>query len=359
MRVIRKIVFVLMPILLNSCVDPFSVPKMTSSPQLVVDATITTEPGPHTVTLSYTSALSNDYTNRVFVTGAYLTIKDETADSTILLTEGVTGKYNTPVNWKAKVGRHYTLHIKLSDGREYKSDTQEVRPPGEIEGLNPVFLPNSINQNDPSLPQNSFGIYIDSKGVAGANNFFRWRWTGTYKVVTDPGSKTRIDPNCNCEVPDPPPCSVGLCTCCECWVNDFSSLAMVSDNRFSLDNAFYNVLLGKITVEPFRFFQKYHIAVEQLSLSESAYEFWKRVQAQQQGATDIFQPNAIKIQGNVEAVTHPGEKVFGVVAFCSVARSSMFILRDQVPVPILHPPVIKEDCRIAFRYSTNVKPDFW
>jgi hypothetical protein len=359
MKNVLKIAVVILVALIGSCVDPFTVPNLSHTPQLVVDATITDEAGPHTVTLTYTSKLSSDYSNRIFVSGAHLTIRDETRDSTIVLTEPSFGKYLTPTGWHLVVGRQYTLHIRLEDGREYRSDTQTVFPAGEIDSLALVFLPNSINQSDPSLPQNSLGIYIDSKGMVGEPNFFRWRWTGTYQVETDPASKTRIDPDCMCEVPDPPPCAFGICSCCICWVNDFSNRAMVSNNQFSTDNAFYNVFLGKISIEPYRFYGKYHLEVEQLGLPESAYQFWKLVQAQQQGASDIFQPNAIKIQGNMEAITNPGEKVYGAVAFCSITKVSRFIYRHEVPVEILPPNVIKEDCRIVFRNSTNVRPDFW
>lgn len=359
MRIVKKIVIVVIVALTGSCVDPFNVPKITSTPQLVVDATITDEPGPHTVTLSYTSTLSNDYTNLTFVTGATVRITDETTDNTIVLAEAVAGRYQTPPNWKVQVGREYSLHIQLADGREFRSDTQKVAPAGEIDSLALIFLPNSINQNDPSLPQNSYGIYVDSKGVEGEPNLFRWRWTGTYEVETDPANKTRIDPDCGCEVPDPPACAFGICSCCVCWVNDFSSRAMVSNNELSTNYTFYNVFLGKIPVEPFRFFRKYHIEVEQLSLSESAYNFWKLVQAQQQGATDIFQPNVIKIRGNLESVTNPGEKVFGMVAFASVTKTSRFIYRHEVPVTILDPPLLREDCRIVFRKASNERPDFW
>lgn len=359
MKILKKIVIGLAAALIGSCVDPFNIPKIDSAQQLVVDATITDEPGIHTVTLSYTAALSNDYTSRQFVNGAIVRIKDETTDVTTSLTETSPGRYQTPDNWGVVVGRAYSLYIQLTDGREFRSDTQQVFPAGEVDSLSLVFLPNSINQNDATLPQNSLGIYIDSKGVAGEPNLFRWRWTGTYQVETDPANKTRIDPDCMCEVPDPPACAFGICSCCTCWVNDFSSQAMVSNNQLINDNSFYNVFLGKIPVEPFRFFRNYHVEVEQLSLSESAYNFWKLVQAQQQGATNIFQPNAIKIKGNVESITDPDAEVFGVVSFCSVSKASRFINRYELPVLLLDPPLIREDCRLVFRNASNVRPDFW
>jgi hypothetical protein len=354
-----KIAVVILAALVGSCVDPFTVPNQSHTPQLVVDATFTDEAGPHKVTLTYTSALSNDYSNQTFVSGAIVRIKDETTDVTTGLVESNPGIYETPPGWRTVVGREYTLHIQLADGSEFRSDTQKVAPAGEIDSLALPFLPNSINQNDASQPQNSLGIYIDSKGVPGESNFFRWRWIGTYQVETDPANKTRIDPDCNCEVPDPPPCAFDICSCCTCWVSDFSSRATVSNNQLSSDNSFYNVLLGKIPVEPFRFFRKYHIEVQQLSLSESAYQFWKQVQAQQQGATDIFQPNAIRIRGNVTALTNPEQEVFGVVSFSSVTKATRFIERRDLPVVLLDPPLLREDCRIVFRNSTNVKPDFW
>ncbi len=340
------------------CVDVYRVPELQHESRLVVDGLITTEPGPHAVLLTQTQPISGSYINRQFVSGAQLQVL--TNDDTITLMERTPGRYETPTGWHAESGKSYTLSIDLPDGRKYRSETQEIYPAGNIDALNTLFEFNSINSLDPSLPQHSFGIFIDARAVPGTPGLLRWRWKGIYKILSDPANKMRFDSDCMCMVPDPPPCATE-CTCCECWITDFGAAALVSNNQFVSENTFRNRLIGRITVDSWRFATKYYVEVEQMSLSPAVYSFWKRVEAQQQSVSNIFQPNVIRIKGNVNRVDDPSEDVFGIVAFSDVVRRSRFIEKSEVPYILPDPPLIAEDCREIFRNkpSTNEKPPFW
>lgn len=349
--------FIIALLTLWSCVDSYRIPELQHEPRLVVDGLITTEPGPHYVILALTQPLSNEYSNRQVVSGAQLKVVTE--DDTVRLQEVIPGSYETPTGWSAETGKPYTLLIELADGRKYQSETQEIYPAGNIELLNPVFEFNSINTLDPSLPQHSIGLYLTARAAPATPGLLRWRWKGIFKIVSDPASRTRIDPNCMCEVPDPPPCAAS-CECCECWITEYSSAAMVSNNQFAGQNVF-NRLIGRVTVDPWRFEYKYYVEVEQFSLSQSVYSFWRRVEAQQQSVNNIFQPNVIRVKGNVSRIDDATEEVFGIIAFSDVVRVSRFIEKNDIPIFLAPPPLIAEDCRLIFRNkpSTIVKPPFW
>lgn len=340
------------------CVEVYRIPELQHVPRLVVDGLITTEAGPHTVTLTLTQPLSNTYENRQFVSGAQIQVV--TTDDTLYLAEITPGKYETPTGWQAETGKSYTLHIELPDGRKYRSETQEIYPAGSIDALNTVFEFNSINSLDPALPQHSFGVFIDARAMPGTPGLLRWRWKGIYKIESDPANKQSFDPDCMCMVPDPPPCAMD-CSCCECWITDYGASAMVSNNQFVSDNTFRNRLVGRVTVDSWRFANKYYVEVEQLSLSPAVYSFWKRVEAQQQSVSNIFQPNVIRIRGNINRVDDPAEEVFGIIAFSDIVRRFRFIEKTEVPFILPLPPLIAEDCRLIFRNkpSTTEKPPFW
>jgi hypothetical protein len=135
----------------------------------------------------------------------------------------------------------------------------------------------------------------------------------------------------------------------------------VSDNRFAQDFTFSNVEVAKVAVTNFHFFEKYRVEVEQLSLSEEAYDFWKLVQAQQRAMGSIFQPNSVKVKGNIKCVSDPKKGVLGVFSVSGVSRKSLFIDRSEVPVFI--PPIdsFSHNCTADLPgvRSTNYKPDFW
>lgn len=357
MNILRKIGLIIIIVTTDSCVDPFAIPKINSESALVVDALITDAEGPHTVELTYSSSLRNDYSIRQFVGGATIFIIDD-LNNTTWLEEVVTGRYETrPAGWHAVPGRQYTLHIKLPDGREYQSDTQELQPAGEIESIYFRYLENAINQDDPSKPQDALGVYIDAKGVKGAPNLLRWRWKGIYEILTYPELRVVFD-GMN-YVSAPPPCAGPPCICCNCWITEYDREVRVSNNQNMADISFQEIAIAKIPVDPLRFYSKYYIEVDQLSLAESVYSFWKLVQAQQAGASDLFQPNVIKIQGNVHAVSGTDDKAYGLVAFASVRKKSLFINWYNVPGRIPSMPIITDDCRLVARNSSNTRPPFW
>jgi hypothetical protein len=95
-----------------------------SAKNLVVDGAITTDTTQHLVTLSYTG----DYFEiapQDMATGAIVYISDGT--DSIPLSELKPGVYATGSDVAGKVGKKYTLHVTLPDGREFTaSDSLEA-----------------------------------------------------------------------------------------------------------------------------------------------------------------------------------------------------------------------------------------
>jgi len=366
MRLLRTIVMLVFAILVGNCIEPYSTPPFNEPSLLVVDGLITTEPGPHFVKLSRSTTL-NETAIENPVVGALLSIMDNSGDQ-INLIETSPGMYQTtPADWHAESGKSYTFQIELSNGRLFKSTEQGIYSAGTIDSLFATFSPDAItNVDDPSLSQDAFSLFLNASGEMRLPNLFRWRWKGTYEIFTRPELTLSVIPGC-CTVPDPLPCSgynnalesVQPCTCCTCWVTEYSRQARVSANQFANENLFQGVNLAKIPVDGLRFYSKYYVEVEQLSLDESSYSFWKLVQAQQAGATNIFQPNVIRIQGNISNVANPEDKALGVVSFASIARKSIFINRSEILGTKPSLPVLILDCSEYDETSTTTKPIFW
>jgi hypothetical protein len=199
-------------------------------------------------------------------------------------------------------------------------------------------------------------------------NFARWRSTGMYEIRTYP--ELRMEAQGDFLVPAPLPCSGFVasetgptegppCTCCECWVSEYSTEAVVSPSLRAHENAFHDVLVFGVPVDSWRFHRKYFFEVEQLSVSENVYEFWKRISIQQKGADNVFQPNAIRVRGNIRCITNPAEEVFGVFSASAIIRKSMFVKRSLIPRLITPPVTVTDDCRFIFQNTVNVRPSFW
>jgi hypothetical protein len=243
---------------------------------------------------------------------------------------------------------------------------QEMLPSGAIAKLYGQFHENLINKNDLSLPQDAIRIYVDATSD-GSSNLFRWRWSGIQQIETLPHLRTRPTPGGG-QVPDPFPCSgfvyedgelyqIEACTCCMCWLEEFGDEAAVSDNQFTNAKIFNKEVIATLPYTATRFMRRYHIKVEQLSLSPEVYDFWRMIEKQQNSASDIFQPNSISIKGNITCVTDP-EEVLGVFAVSAVTEKSFFIpfelTRRRIALDTIALP-----CVAAYPGATYVKPPFW
>jgi hypothetical protein len=356
-------------ILLDGCIDPLPVHEVSHERALVVDGMITDQPGPYTVRLFWSSIAGRDLSTPEMVTEATVSISDD-QDHNVMLTESENGIYVTaPDDLRGEVGRTYTLTIRTSDGMEFRSSEETMMAAGQVDTLYHTYERNAINEDDISLPQDAVSYSVDGRSdPSNKGRFLRWRSLEIYEIFTFPELRTRMENETR--VPDPLPCSgyifnnrlvsVDTCSCCTCWVYEYSRSAVVSPLQASGNNEFRSVKLAQVPVDEWRYFRRHYLEVEQLSISEQVYEFWKRVSAQHQGTGSLFQPNAVRVEGNIRCITDPEMEVFGVFAASAITRKSVFLDRGDIPRPLAEPPRITFDCRYAVDgNATNVKPPFW
>jgi hypothetical protein len=355
-------------ILIHACVEPLELDEYGSyKSQLVVDGAITDQPGPYTVSLYLSAPANTDLDLPSKVGGAIVTLYDDQGTHE-QLEEISPGKYQTSAaGIRGTIGRKYHLTITIND-KEYVSSSQEMLPAGTITDLFGEFEENVINHGDLTKPQDVIRIYFNAAGEDGYPNLFRWRWSAIYEVKTFPELRVRFEGNSPFPIPDPFPCSGYVydgmlrmerpCTCCNCWVDEFGNNALVSNNQFLTNDTFNKVLLTTLPYTFERFSRKYYLKMEQISVNEDIYAFWKLVQSQQEGVGNIFQPNSIKIKGNISCVTDPGESVLGIFSVSAVTEKSFFIppglTEKRMAIDTIRAP-----CKEAYSGSTDIKPPFW
>lgn len=363
--------FPILFLLSDACIDRYEIPEQISGPRLVVDGMITNLPGPYTIELFISTDLNTNINNRVGVSRATVKIVDDLGNEETL-TETSVGVYRTrPDGIRGTVGRKYHTVIFIGD-KQYRSAPQEMLPSGTIENVNWSFRENAINQNDPGEPQDVLDVTIDSRGVDGEQNLFRWRWSSIHRVKTFPELRTREVGRPPVILPDPLPCSgyvpgpygtirkVDICTCCDCWVSEHGSRATISKNNTVSNTEFNGVFIARVPVDHWRFSVRYYMLIEQFSLSEEGYAFWKLIQSQQEGEGSLFQPNAIKVRGNIYPTDESDELVLGFFGVSAVTQKEIFIDRREVPSRIeIKSDTVKGSCLGQFRGSSNQKPIFW
>jgi hypothetical protein len=372
MRIWRIFLFIVI-VLTDGCIDPISVETHQRIAPLVVDGMITNAPGPYVVKIFYASGLGTTLRKPQPLQKATVTIVDDLGNSEVLIERGP-GIYETSPNGiQGEIGRSYKLMFESKNGKKYESPFQKLNAPGSIDRLYTEFQKNVVieqetgDSNPDQEYDDAFGLYVDAKGVSDESTLMRWRVTGVYEMKTFPERNREATPGGY--IPDPLPCSgyirVGLsiyqrseCTCCQCWLYEYSSASYLSDNENVQDISFNHVDLGKIPITRMRFYKRYYVQVEQLSLSEEAYNFWRLVKTQQNSSGNIFQPNAVKIRGNIKCVSDPEDEVLGIFSVSGVTTSSIFIEPTEIPYTLEPIDTLTVDCR-DFAFSTPLKPLFW
>lgn len=381
----ESIIIVMVSILLNSCVDriSISIPDADAS-QLVVDGLITDEPGPYTVKLTLSSRVEGFLEFSIKpVNLAKVTIFDNEGNAELLEDMGK-GVYQTKANGiRGVIGREYAVRIVTYEGEVYESLPDKMNPVGEIDSL---YATLETFQPISSPAENGFRVYIDAQGVANTDNLFRWKFTGTYIENTYPQfhvecSRTCPSPTPCCGCPAPPPCSgvivnnvgvlqrIGECTCCVCWVNQYESKPYVSDNQFLVDGKFKNVEVAYIPIAYFPFQTKYRAEVKQMSLSRTAFDYWRTIQSQKEGASSLFQPPTGKVRTNV--FEEKGKRdAQGLFYASAVSLKQKYFTSEDVKELFLQIPrrnhcyepdrtFVTESCLLAFKNSSTQPPADW
>lgn len=152
-------------VLFASCEDVIELELENHSPRLVIEANISDQTGPYTVTLSETGNFYNDNTFPPR-TAAVVTISNEVGDREIL-TEVSPGVYQT-ANLQGVIGIAYTLEVN-SEGESYIATSRIPDQINPIDSIGTEFLEGSIFQEEGYF---ATAFIQDAPNV---NNYYRYK----------------------------------------------------------------------------------------------------------------------------------------------------------------------------------------
>lgn len=347
-------------ILSDACIDRlrFEVGDLNQG-VLVVEGSITDQPGPYTVKLLTSSNVDEILNFTAPYTVRAVEIHDDAGNTEILTSKGE-GIYETKSDGiRGEVGRKYSLRIELLDGSLVESTPDEMLPVGGFDSLYYEYTSTDV-RNGPA--QTGFRVFVNATALPGNENFVRWRYKGTYEALTYP--ELNKPPNCGQPgYPRPLPCSgyiytgtilkrVGECTCCYCWVTEAESKPHLNDDEVLTDGTFTKIEMGFVPINQWTFrFDKYMIKVEQMSLTREAYEFWSLIRDQKEGLTSLFQPAFGKVRTNLTASN--GQPVTGIFYASSVKKKVKFITSAESPLSVPELDFVPPESNCALWYSCD------
>ncbi|MFZ1808936.1 MAG: DUF4249 domain-containing protein [Cyclobacteriaceae bacterium] len=353
-------------LLIGSCIDPITLKVDSEEGAIVVDGGITGTEGPYVVNLFRSVGVASDLKKRPAVTGAFVYVIDEDGTKH-RFKDDIPGIFVSDPGFKAEYGKSYYLRIEAFGGKIYESKPDILRP---IDDIGNVYFEFEDKVDEPNSSENSagFNVYLDAKIDESDVDYVRWNWNGIYEVLTFP-EKRMINAGEAGRIPDPRPCSgyqiingaltqTSFCTCCSCWVSEYSRSPEVGDIDFYGGNV-SRYKIAYIPATKDLFLNKYHIQVQQASISKEVYDYWKLVKAQKEGGSSLFQPISAKIKGNIECINDPTAEIFGLFSVSSVKTKSLIIEKNDIPFQLLPIDSLRDDCRFLTDNSSTIRPDFW
>lgn len=357
--------------LISACVESINFDAPPAQLQLVIEGRITDAPGPYRVKISRGLTLDSVTNSGTPVEKAEIKLYDDRGNTEDFI-ETNPGTYETKGIIRGQVGRTYSIVVKTADGNIFQSDSEKLNPVGEVENIRAEFEARTVVESFGETRADVFNILVDADGGSAADNYIRWLFTGTYKVFTEPALHMIETPPYT-PYKSPFACSgyilvggpfggtlkrMDICTCCECWVKQYETKPQLSDMQLISGSKFKNVKVGEVPINNITFYEKYMVEVEQMSLSRNAFEFFKLIRTQKEGASSLFQPPAGEIKGNIKAVNSTAP-VIGLFWASSVKKKSFFIYPSDIPYLITPIDFITLPCDKFYPNSSATKPAGW
>jgi hypothetical protein len=317
-RIRQATLFLLLLFFFTSCVDEYWPELDKYQNLLVLDGTLTDSNGPLLVNLSVSSPVNGE--KYIPLSGGELFVTDENQVKTLLY-ETLPGSYTAEdTSFRGKVGSSYQLHIKLPNGKSYISDVCLLRESAPIDSIYGLI-------EEPDNPENNNGypgmqFYVENHSLSSDTSYYLWKCIETYEY------KSTFDIDYTWEgefIPYPDPDSLSTC-----WrtarVNE-----ILFASTYYLDPTAVNAFpIHFVSTATKRLSIRYSVSVEQLSISESAFNFYNAIKQQNIDQENLWTQQPYQILGNMHCVTNPDEPVLGFFVVAGASEKRIFLNRPAL-----------------------------
>ena len=294
----------------QSCIYEFNTKTGSYENCLVIYGMITTENGPHEITIRKTYSLVNHGSS--LVAGAKVSLSDDKGN-TIPLTEDSISRYYTPKTFAGQVGTKYRLNIELQEGKQYESDYVKLLDVPGISELKAEHLTKQSTATDKEVE--GFQFYITTEQANSEQKYYKW------EIIDD--SEYHLAFIFNSYWDGHSLTDVSISNRC------YSQSHLKDISIATTDNFQTNCLINYplcFTPKSWKFKYGYGINVRQYALSEFSYNFWK-------GALEDNLPDPLnskqpyQLTGNLKCISNPNEPVYGIFE-ASAVKSKGFKIKN-------------------------------
>jgi hypothetical protein len=293
-----NIIFFLL-VFLGSCIDPFQPDINESQEIIVINGTVTDQPGIHRVTVSTSTPYNDPEFNPV--TGCMVLVEDGHGN-TVNYSENDPGIYeaNLEPSYLAP-GRVYRLTVITPGNHEYQSDFDSMLACAPVDDI--YYEEKKQSTADPGNILHGIQFYVDVAENEETSRNYRWlleeTWEYNPAYYADyvwrggPVELNVSDSNVTCYMHDP------------------GRELYLASTRFLTSNSLKSKALNYVSNQTPRLKIRYSLLVKQHSLTEKAYEYWNGMESQSGDAGGLYETQPVSTLGNICNVDNPEEKVLG------------------------------------------------
>lgn len=334
--------------LFSSCIRSYSPDIEKYEELLVVDGSVTNNPGPYVVKLSK-STKTQERPRSVPYRQCKVWIIDDLGNETPLA-ERAAGVYETDsLAMQGKVGRKYHVRVSVPEGDTYESTEEELLSPVNIQSVYAELQHKP--HPDHIWGRDGYQFYLDAETPAGTNNFLLWSLQCTYKFRADFQIHSYYTNGQRYKVFDGD--SLRFCYRTQDILDLFlwstAQSAQKPIKRMALN--YEDNYTKAISI-------RYSLKVDQYNISEPAYNYWSTIKKLRDMQGELYTQQPYQVKNNLVNKTNPAKPVLGYFMVAGVSEKRIFVN---------HPPIDDhyDVCTITgaptkhLEDKLKLRPDLW
>lgn len=226
-------------------------------------------------------------------------------------------------------GRYAILSKNLSTTNKYqiRITTQNARQYLTTTLIEPIVTPaiDSVLWEYDTIGRYGIQISVNTHDPLDKAQYYRWEYTETWEYTSYFQSQEQYEPSTRTVVPRPAQNQIYFC-----WMNKNSNDIVLASNAAISEKLIYKAPIKFIPKGEDKFNYKYSILVKQYAYPEYAYDYWLELKKMTELGGSIFDSQPTELNGNIQCITHPEEKVIGCITAQTVTEKRIFIRSGDV-----------------------------
>ena len=295
----RYYIWMVLMVLVGSCIEPFHPVIEETQEMLVINGVVTDQPGVHHVQVSRSTPFSDPLFNPV--PDCVIRVEDEHGDMK-MYEEKAPGIYESLLDASfLAVGKSYRLIVDTPDGNEYQSAFDTLLACSPIDSL--YYEVKQQGTSDPELNHNGIQFFTDVTGTSNTSRNYRWLLEETWEYYSTHHAQYIWDGNILLEMM--------VDSLSRCYMTDTIKELYSASTRFLSVNKLLRHPLNYVSDRTPRLKRRYSLLVKQQSLTNEAFTYWDKMSDQSSETGGLYETQPSSAIGNIFNVNDPNEKVLG------------------------------------------------